>query len=98
MPKCVKCNNFFPPNYTDIIPDREVDGVTGEYPQHCVFCRDGIKFVTREESPNSGNFNIKYTKEECINDYKAFVDKMKNMSGDKEKLKKTIKDNPFGLR
>lgn len=95
MPQCKKCSNFFPPNYTDIIPDREPDD-SGQYPQHCVFCRDGVDFVMREETANSNKFTVKYTKGECISDYKKFVDKMKKVS-DKEQLKKLMKENPFGL-
>ena len=78
MPFCVKCNDFFPPNYTELIPEGEPNA-KGEYPQHCVFCKDGIEFVMREDSHNSGQFNTKYTKEECIADYKAYIAKMRKV-------------------
>lgn len=95
MPQCKKCQEFFPPNYTEIIPDRQPNE-KGEYPQHCIFCKLGVEEVEREESPNSDRF-VKYTKEECIRDYKAFVAKFKDVAGRKA-INKTLKDNPFGLR
>jgi hypothetical protein len=95
MPQCKKCNEFFPPNYTEIIPDTEPDS-KGQYPQHCVFCKEGVDFVTREDEHNSGNFNIKYTKEECLSDYKAYLEKYKKVV-DKMQLEKLLKENPFGL-
>jgi hypothetical protein len=100
MPQCIKCKEFFPPNYTEIIPESEPEfsRVSGkmEYPQHCVFCKEGVDFVTRESSHNSGDFNTKYTKDEVIADYKAYVQKMKTVA-DKKQLEKLLKDNPFGL-
>ena len=98
MPQCVKCKEFFPPNYTELV---EHDGMLtpdkdGKYPQHCVFCKDGVSFVMREDSHNSGSFNTKYTKEEVIADYKAYIAKMKKVA-DKKQLEKMLKENPFGL-
>ena len=98
MPQCKKCNEFFPPNYTEIIPDTEPQIIDGkpQYPQHCVFCKEGVDFVTREDKHNSGKFNTKYTKEQCLADYKAYLLKYKDVA-DKMQLEKLLKDNPFGL-
>ena len=96
MPQCAKCQDFFPPNYTEIIPDRD-SNEKGEYPQHCIFCKLGVDEVEREESPNSGNAWVKYTKDECIRDYKAFTLKMKEVA-DKVELREVLKENPFGLK
>lgn len=95
MPQCEKCKDFFPPNYTELIPEGKANR-EGQFPQHCVFCKDGVDFVMREDSHNSGKFNTKYTKEECIRDYKAFVEKMKHVAN-KKQLEKMLKENPFGL-
>ena len=95
MPFCEKCREYFPPNYTELIPEGKAND-EGQFPQHCVFCKDGIEFVMREDSHNSGKFNTKYTKQECIADYKAYIAKMKKVA-DKKQLEKMIKENPFGL-
>lgn len=79
MPKCAKCQEFFPPNYTEIIEDSEIDGISGEYPQNCIFCKLGINQVERESEKNSGNY-VPYTKQECLRDYKEFVAKIKSTS------------------
>ena len=93
MPQCKKCNEFLPPNYTDIIPDTEPEIIDGkeQYPQQCVFCKEGVDFVTREDSHNSGKFNTKYTKKEVIADYKAYIAKYKTVA-DKMQLEKLVKE------
>ncbi len=78
MPKCVKCNEFFPPNYTEVIEGSQPDPLDdGKYPQHCVFCKLGIDKVERETEHNSGQY-VMYSKEECLRDYKAFLAKLKD--------------------
>jgi hypothetical protein len=96
MPLCTKCKEFFPPNYTEIVENSEPDGMTGQYPQHCIFCKLGVEHVERETSPNSGQF-IKYTRNECLQDYKSFIEKMAKSAKSKEKIKDTLTGNPFGL-
>lgn len=95
MPQCDKCKDFFPPNYTELLPELKKND-KGEYPQQCVFCKDGVDFVMREDTHNSGTFNTKYTKEEVIADYKTYIAKMKKVAS-KKQLEKLIKENPFGL-
>ena len=76
MPKCVKCSEFFPPNYTEIVEDSQPDPLNNnQYPQHCIFCKLGIDKVERETSPNSGQY-VFYSKAECIRDYKDFLGKV----------------------
>jgi hypothetical protein len=86
MPKCVKCNDFFPPNYTEIIEDSE-PMFDGNYPQECIFCRLGIDEVERESEKDSGQY-VKYTKKECLEDYKKFLRKVKDSKNVKDILNK----------
>jgi len=74
MPKCVKCQFFFPPNYTEVIPNQPKIAETDEYPQHCVFCKNDITEVEIED-PKRGW--MKYTKVQCLSDYKNFLKKVK---------------------
>lgn len=86
MPQCVKCNEFFPPNYTEAIqgskPDHE-----GNHPQECIFCKLNVSEVERETSHNSGKYTP-YTKQQCVSDYKAFIKKLKERANAKDILKK----------
>ena len=86
MPKCVKCNGMFPPNYVDIIegslPDKD-----NEYPKQCVFCKLGVTEVERESKHNSGLWQ-KYTQDECLKDYTEFLKKLNDSKNVKEILKK----------
>jgi hypothetical protein len=74
MPKCVKCNEFLPPNYVEVIPNSQ-PMADGEYPKVCVFCQKMISEVERETEQGSGKF-VAYTKAQCVKDYKAFIDKL----------------------
>lgn len=74
MPQCAKCKEFLPPNYTEVIPNQPKIADTDEYPQHCIFCKNDITEVEVDD-PQKGW--TKYTKEQCINDYKAFLKKIK---------------------
>lgn len=73
MPKCVKCQDIFPPNYVDEI-EGSVPMVDGEYPKECVFCKLNITEV--EVEMEKGGFK-KYSKNECLSDYKHFLSKVK---------------------
>jgi len=77
MPKCVKCNEFLPPQYTDYIKNAVPD-FEGNIPQECVFCKLMVSEVERETEDGSGKY-VPYTKADCIKDYKAFVAKYKDM-------------------
>ncbi len=86
MPKCVKCQEMFPPNYVDIIEGSKPE-VDGEYPKQCIFCRLEIDKVERETEKNSGKFQD-YTRAECLSDYKKFLRSLKDNQNVKEILKK----------
>ena len=85
MPKCMKCNGMFPPNYVENIDDKLVHMEDGEWPKECVFCKLDVNAVERETELNSGKF-IRYTKEECLRDYSSFLMKMKDSKNVKEIL------------
>lgn len=87
MPKCVRCKEFFPPNYVDLIEGGE-PMFDGELPKECIFCKLQINEVERETSNNSGKY-IKYTKEQCLIDYKKFLRKLKDSRNVKDILNKT---------
>jgi hypothetical protein len=88
MPKCVKCNDFFPPNYTEVIDGSQPDPLDeGRYPQHCVFCKLGVDKVERETQQGSGKF-VEYTKEECLRDYHEFLKKLKESKNVKDIMNK----------
>ena len=76
MAKCIKCGDFFPPNYTEIVPNHMPDK-DGNDVQQCIFCKLQVDEVERETNVDSGQY-IKYTKEQCVKDYKNFLDKLKN--------------------
>lgn len=87
MPYCQKCNNFYPPNYTEVIQNSKPD-LNNNYPQQCIFCKLGIDKVERETSHNSSKY-IMYSKEECIRDYKEFLKKIKNSRNVQDIIKKS---------
>ena len=87
MPLCSLCRSFFPPNYTEVIPNSRPDN-QGNYPQQCIFCKLNITQVEREETKDSGKF-IPYTKEECIKDYQKFLRKVKDSQNVKDIIKKS---------
>ena len=86
MPKCVKCQEVFPPNYVDILEGFEPDK-DGEYPKQCIFCKLEIDEVERETVHNSGEYQ-KYSKAECLDDYKKFLKQLKNNKNVKDILEK----------
>lgn len=93
MPKCIRCTNFFPPNYTEVVVNSSPD-LEGNYPQECVFCKQGIAKVERETAPDSGEY-VFYTKEECIKDYSEFMKKMVDSQNVKDIIKKTKEEKGF---
>jgi len=87
MPRCVKCKGMFPPNYVEVIPDSNPN-LEGEYPKHCFFCKNNVDEVERETEHNSGKY-IKYTKKQCLEDYRIFLAKLKDSKNVKDIMNKT---------
>lgn len=87
MPKCVKCNEFMPPNYVEVIPNSQ-PMADGDYPKECVFCQKMISEVERETEQGSGKY-VAYTKEQCVRDYKAFIDKLRKSRNLQDVVNKT---------
>jgi hypothetical protein len=84
MPQCVKCKEFFPPNYTFPLenPEENPDG-----PQKCVFCDNETDVVELEDG-------TKFSKKDCIAEYKellARLAKSARQKGVKEVVKNIIK-------
>jgi hypothetical protein len=94
MPKCVKCNNVFPPNYVEIIENSNKD-FHGDYPKECIFCKLMVSSVERETSSGSNEY-MEYKKEDCIKDYQKFLNKLKHSKSVKDILNKA--DNMSGLK
>jgi len=86
MPKCVKCNEMFPPNYVDVIKGSE-PMFDGEHPKECIFCQLTVSEVQRETEHNSGKF-VAYSKAQCLFDYKDFLKKLKDSQNVKDILNK----------
>lgn len=94
MPQCVRCKEFFPPNYTEVIHGSQPDQ-QGNYPQECIFCKLNIDEVERETQHNSGQYTP-YTKKQCIEDYKKFLRKLKDSGKAKDIINNT--DSSGGIR
>lgn len=87
MPKCAKCNEFFPPNYTDVIEGSKPD-FEGRHPHICIFCNLMVSEVERETEHNSGKY-VAYTKKQCVEDYAEFMKKLKHSPNVQSILNKT---------
>jgi hypothetical protein len=72
MPKCVVCSNLLPPQYMIEMPNVET---TEEIPLKCIFCHTGKPEVTVVE--DATHREEKYTKQQCIEDYKTMLKMMK---------------------
>ena len=71
MPKCIKCNDFFHPDYCiDVLPDDEKDTA-----KVCVFCKINKDKVTIEEE--NGEFVCEVKKTDAVNQYKKYVGELK---------------------
>ena len=79
MPKCQKCYEFFPPQYM-----REIENTEDDVKQ-CVYCQQGKDYVMVIMEDKK---EIKYTKKDCIRDYKMFLKKLKETPNIAEKLAK----------
>ena len=71
MPKCAKCYEMLPPNFCAPLSAEDVQ---------CLFCENELTEITI----NKGNTVEKYTKKDCIEDYKKLMNFMKDKT---EKLK-----------
>ena len=67
MPKCVQCYDFFHPDYMV-----EVDVKDNAY--KCVFCHLDKKEITI--ATDDGKKEEKLTKKECVQKYKAFLNRL----------------------
>lgn len=65
MPKCVKCEKMVPPQFTFQVIGHENDPKALE----CSFCHRGVDAIET-------NDGTKYTKKQCIKDYKIFLTKL----------------------
>jgi hypothetical protein len=77
MPKCVKCFEYLPPTFCIEIPNTEEN--RDEAILECVFCNTGKTEVTLVENDSGGKLlrEEKYTKTQCIEDYKTMLKMMK---------------------
>lgn len=75
MPLCKRCNCYLPPNYVQVISNSE-PMEDGEYPKECIFCIRQTSYVERETEKGSGKY-VEYSKNDCIKDYKEFIDKIR---------------------
>jgi hypothetical protein len=62
MPKCQKCYDVFPPQFTELI-----DGIEHHM---CIFCKDSVDSIMYEDDNGERK---KYTKKDCSRDYKKFL-------------------------
>jgi len=75
----MKCYEFYPPQYM-----REIEGAESGDLQ-CVFCKRGKDYVMLVKE---GSSDEKYTKKQCIRDYKMFLKKLKESPNIAKKLTK----------
>jgi hypothetical protein len=69
MPKCVTCDKFFHPDMSVIV--NEADKAC-----KCVFCYTGKQEITIEEDDGKPSYNV--TKGEAIENYRIYINKLKN--------------------
>lgn len=65
MGQCKNCNDFYPPEF---MVDQE----------KCMYCESGVDIVNLKNE--NGEPEV-YHKRQCIEDYKLFMRKLKNMPG-----------------
>lgn len=87
MGKCIKCSEWFPPDYVFLIETKE-ESESGEDIFKCVFCERDIEEVTIVEDATGKE--EKYKKEDVIKDYKIFLKKLKEDYEKKGNIKKII--------
>ena len=74
MPLCAKCKDFFPPDFMV-----DLDGKV----QQCLFCKKETKVLTFTKK---NGIIKKYTKQECIDDYKKLTRMIVDKPGMKDKI------------
>lgn len=82
MPKCDKCNQFFPPGFVDSVNPRTGEVQKGNI---CLFCMDNVTVL-------KGKNGKQVTKKELIKEYQIFLKKVKENN---EILKEGAKGNPI---
>ena len=75
MGQCYKCKQYFGPDW--LVPDENKPIVT------CAFCHTGKNSLEVTLDDNSKH---RVTKQECINKYKEFIDRMVNSEEIKKKV------------
>jgi len=84
MPKCVKCNAYFPPDFVDEISPTE---------KMCIFCMNNINEIRYGK-----NKSLKATRQDIIEEYKKFLRMVRErndvlrdaVKGNSEKIPKEI--------
>ena len=66
MPKCQKCYDIFPPQFTSLIEGTEY--------HMCIFCSDSVPSI--EFDDENGERKI-YTKKQCSKEYQEFLNMVK---------------------
>jgi len=76
MPLCIRCRDFFPPDFMLSLQDGN---------EECVYCNKGVKHLQYTEKDGSVR---NYTREECIRDYKILIGELKDTRDVKKILEK----------
>lgn len=72
MPKCCTCDKYFHPDFSVLMePDNEANKDC-----KCVFCYTGKSEVTVAEEDGKPSYTV--TKAEAIENYRVYVNKLKN--------------------
>lgn len=78
MGRCAKCYSYFPPQYM-----REIEGAENTEDLQCIYCKSGKDYVMILKDDQSEQ---KYTKKQCIKDYKEFINKLRQTPNIAKKL------------
>jgi len=85
MPQCVKCKNFYGSNH--IVSNENGEGII------CRFCRAGKDEIRMFKGEGEHKEIVTIRKQECINKYKEFINRMMQAE---DIRKKVIKDTIQG--
>ena len=75
MPKCVRCEDFFPPQFCKQMTTHPNDPNAVQ----CVFCEKNMDHIELKDGS-------KYTKQKCIEEYKLLTKMLAEKKGIAEKL------------
>lgn len=78
MGQCQKCYSYFPPQYM-----REIEGAESVDDLQCVYCKSDKDYVMVQIDNGSEQ---KYTKKQCIKEYKEFINKLRQTPNIAKKL------------